>query len=239
MDASRFQLIQRQAREVLEELFRCRYDLWTDPPSDLEMIEPEKILQLEGIRFLEPVEIRHQNDLTELPLLPSYAGYMDPQTKTIAVSRNLRPEVRHFTIAHEFGHYILHRGQGILFRDRPLSGAEREDRHRKPEEKEADLFAAELLMPDWLVRRELFRYFGVQSFRGVLDENVAFHLSTLHRKVTATDLNQRSRRYFSLLLADSRPWGAGAGLEGMPTFCRLFRVSKIAMAIQLESLRLV
>jgi Zn-dependent peptidase ImmA (M78 family) len=237
MDARR---IRREAQEALQELFRRRYDFWTDPPSDVEMIEPERILQIQGIRFLEPVEIRHQNDLAELPMLPSYAGYMDPQTKTIAVSRNLRPEVRRFTIAHELGHYILHRDQGILFRDRPVSGAEREDRHRKPEEKEADLFAAELLIPDWLVRREFVRYFGVQSFRGVrLDENVAFHLSTAHRKVTAADLNQRSRRYFSLLLADSRPWGVGADLDGMPTFCGLFRVSKIAMAIQLESLRLV
>jgi Zn-dependent peptidase ImmA (M78 family) len=204
------------------------------------MIEPERILELREIRFLEPAEIRLQSDLLEYVMPPSYAGYMDPASNTIAVARNLRPEVRRFTIAHELGHHTLHRDMGILFRDHPLSGAEMEDRHRKPEEREADLFAAELLMPEKLVRREFLRYFGVESFSGVrLRDDAAFHLSTPYRKVTVASLEQRGRRYVSLLLADSRPWGFGGNMETLPTFSKLFRVSKIAMAIQLESLRLV
>jgi Zn-dependent peptidase ImmA (M78 family) len=62
-----------------------------------------------------------------------------------------------FTIAHELGHLILHRGESfhvderaaIRFRNAQSSLA------TEPDEIEANQFAAELLMPEYLLSREL------------------------------------------------------------------------------------
>lgn len=230
------EFIRKKAQEARDELLQHRYDNGEGPPADPYGIEPEKIILLRKITFLEPVEIRLQSDLARYHVPPRYAGYMDPARNTIAVARNLPPEVRQFTIAHELGHATLHREKGILFRDLPNSGADLENESLDPEEKEANTFAADLLMPEELVRYVFPHYFGAPTLAGVRrDERIAFQLSTPQRRVTATQLNGRSKRFFSLLLADSRPWLNPM----MPTLCNLFRVSKIAMAIQLEAFKLV
>ena len=54
---------------------------------------------------------------------------------------------RRFTIAHEVGHFILHPGRLAPERSGMANEAMRLD------EREADLFAAELLMPEHMVRR--------------------------------------------------------------------------------------
>lgn len=66
---------------------------------------------------------------------------------TIRVKAGLNPARRSFTIAHEIGHYVLH----------PRTGLERDDTAKNfslwndaGEESEANKFAAELLMPEFL-----------------------------------------------------------------------------------------
>lgn len=54
---------------------------------------------------------------------------------------------RRFSIAHEIGHFMLHPGRARHERGGPVSEAMR------VQEREADAFAAELLMPEHLVRR--------------------------------------------------------------------------------------
>lgn len=230
------EFIREKAQEARDEFLQHCYANGGGTAPDPYGIEPEKIIQLRNITFLEPVEIRLQRDLAEYLVPPKYAGYMDPAHNTIAVACNLSPEIRRFTIAHELGHAILHREKGILFRDLPNSGADLDNQRLAPEEREANFFAADLLMPEELVRHAFLYYFGVSTYAGVhKDERIAFQLSTPQRRVTATDLNGRGKRYFSLLLADSRPWANPA----LPTLCNLFRVSKIAMTIQLETFQLV
>ncbi len=69
------------------------------------------------------------------------------------------PSVRQrFTIAHEVGHYILHRADTTLFIDERYFSAFRDQRSSSgadPKEREANAFAASLLMPTHLVRREI------------------------------------------------------------------------------------
>jgi IrrE N-terminal-like domain len=236
MSGGRREFIRNLAQEARNELLRHRYDNGGAPAGETCGIEPEKIIRIRNITFLEPVEIRLHSDLAKYHVPPRYAGYMDPARNTIAVARNLPPEVRQFTMAHELGHATLHREKGILFRDLPNSGADLENESLAPEEKEANTFAADLLMPEELVCLVFLRYFGEPTLAGVRrDERIAFQLSTPQRRVTAAQLNGRSKRFLSLLLADSRPWLSPT----MPTLCNLFRVSKIAMAIQLEAFKLV
>lgn len=68
---------------------------------------------------------------------------------TIRVKAGLNPGRRRFTIAHEIGHYVLH----------PREGLDRDDIAKNfrvwndpGEEAEANLFAAELLMPEFLFK---------------------------------------------------------------------------------------
>src|SRR5262245_23994360 len=79
------------------------------------------------------------------------AGLVDRSQRRIVVAQKFRIEWRRFTTAHEIGHWVLHPGL-IHHRDRPLEGGERANRSRPRQEQEADLFAAELLMPSKMVQ---------------------------------------------------------------------------------------
>ena len=63
-----------------------------------------------------------------------------------------------FTFAHEIGHYVIHTNV-VSFRDRSLSSPD-SSRVRAPEEREADIFAAELLMPRKYVCTVFLSLFG-------------------------------------------------------------------------------
>lgn len=78
---------------------------------------------------------------------------------TVGINKNHHPNRQRFTLAHEVGHYQLHRGRPLIvdspvrinLRDRTSGMAT--DR----EEMEANRFAAELLMPTDLVLDEVDR----------------------------------------------------------------------------------
>lgn len=59
---------------------------------------------------------------------------------------------RRFTIAHEIGHYVLH-PSSLLHYDRPDVVHFRAKNILGPEEREANYFAAELFMPEELLRK--------------------------------------------------------------------------------------
>jgi Zn-dependent peptidase ImmA (M78 family) len=78
----------------------------------------------------------------------------------IGVNKSHHPNRRRFTIAHELGHFLLHEGElvhvdqerasfTVDFRNRESARGENDS------EKEANLFAAELLMPEKFLREEL------------------------------------------------------------------------------------
>ena len=76
--------------------------------------------------------------------------------KLIGINENHSPNRRRFTIAHELGHLFLHSSKTVnyetsllMFRDgRSTDGSD-------PKEREANRFAAELLMPEGLLRKEM------------------------------------------------------------------------------------
>lgn len=69
------------------------------------------------------------------------------------------PNVRQrFSIAHELGHYVLHREMMPLFVDRGYAVAFRDQNSSSgdiQQEREANAFAAAILMPEELIRAEL------------------------------------------------------------------------------------
>lgn len=102
------------------------------------------LCQQEGLRVLE-------TDFTE----PDIAGLILGRNNhyTIYINRLDPAPRKRFTIAHELGHYLLHLQGQIYdkgFRDTraTLRTAFRYARHTSPYEKEANRFAAEILMPE-------------------------------------------------------------------------------------------
>ncbi|WP_118194305.1 ImmA/IrrE family metallo-endopeptidase [Albibacterium indicum] len=77
----------------------------------------------------------------------------DPQP-TIGVNQAHSKVRKRFTIAHELGHYILHKDQGNMFMDKVLFRKSSEGYTVKDEklEREANHFAANLLMPADLIK---------------------------------------------------------------------------------------
>jgi Zn-dependent peptidase ImmA (M78 family) len=66
-----------------------------------------------------------------------------------------------FTIAHECGHFVLHRSHGSLFIDKKYRAFFRDERSEQgidAQERVANAFAAALLMPEAIVRRAAKRY---------------------------------------------------------------------------------
>ena len=75
----------------------------------------------------------------------------------IGVNSLHHPNRQRFTIAHEIGHFFLHKGEQIII-DRGFRVNFRDDESGKaenPEEIEANYFAAELLMPTDLLVQDL------------------------------------------------------------------------------------
>ena len=92
--------------------------------------------------------------IVEQPLEDEYSGFLAIKDKTIVVNASHPPARRRFTIAHEIGHYQLHRAKAespvfidrtVYFRSAQFDAAERK------REREANHFAAELLMPEELL----------------------------------------------------------------------------------------
>lgn len=78
---------------------------------------------------------------------PGISGAFDRDARTIYINTNEPYTRQMFTIAHELGHYFLHShlAEDIIYR-------EKNETKNRPEETEADAFAAELLMPEDTIR---------------------------------------------------------------------------------------
>lgn len=117
------------------------------------------------------IEVK-EADLSEFPKVNGVIQYPDGETSipTISISKNLSPEGKTFTLAHELGHFILHKGNDSLFID--------EFEYAKignqisQDEVDANYFAVNLLVPTEKIKRilkitheiePLSKYFGVSK----------------------------------------------------------------------------
>lgn len=83
------------------------------------------------------------------------AGFYNSKDKTIYVNADDHPTKKIFTIAHELGHIFLsHKNYGVLYRIPRKS----DDVIYQDQEKEANSFAANLLMPKFMIREYLEKY---------------------------------------------------------------------------------
>jgi len=102
-----------------------------------------------------------------------------------------------FTIAHELGHLFLHDRQDIFVDGDVVVGRREESRTRSPEEREADLFASELLMPEALIIRDL-RFADEQPLQSAIATLAARY------RVSELAMSIRLRDYVDLLTQPKR-----------------------------------
>ena len=114
---------------------------------------------------------------------PSISGYIDLKSLDIVVNRADGSGRQAFTVAHELGHFVLHRTKlmenpdiGVVHR-RPIGG------EKDPIEQEANCFANNLLVPDFL----LDKYYAYQptplvaKMFGVSEEVIRYRLKDTGR----------------------------------------------------------
>jgi hypothetical protein len=225
--------IEGVARDLLGRLWRKRGEIWPVPPDPDGLLPiPVEVLIREvlDLRLEEPEEIpaNHRTPHFET------AGFVNCAEGRIVVAQKQRPEWRRFTMAHEVGHFMLH-PKANYHRDRTLTGGERANSGRPEIEQEADVFAAELLMPRRMLIRKFTEALGPQFDGRIPNLNDAFWLSAgTDRAVTEIRLAE-DLRYRAMVVAETRSFG---GRHFTP-LVRTFGVSPTAMAIQLEDLRLV
>ncbi len=146
------------ARALLRD-FEQRYDADEAPPVPVERVASSLL----GL-FIDETD-----DIRALPGAPAdqgrLSGMLDPGEMVVWVDRGearRSPGRRRFTIAHEIGHLVLHvPATKEVFYDRPTDIREIEDGspgEELPElrkrEREANVFARELLMPEPLVSEQ-------------------------------------------------------------------------------------
>lgn len=109
----------------------------------------------DGLLPVDPMEIARRQGLRLHAISPfdegytgTYSGRFDAAQRLIEYSSMEAPVRQRFTVAHELGHYALNHGDA--FRDDANSFS---SRNRDPKERQANQFAAELLMPESAIRK--------------------------------------------------------------------------------------
>jgi Zn-dependent peptidase ImmA (M78 family) len=221
--------IENIAKMVLEDVWHNRETIWGHPVQNKRQILcTEKIADYLGV-YTDVVEDlgRHQTDSGIFEI----AGTFDRRSSTISLSRKFPVQVMRFTAAHEIGHRCLHQSLTTLHRDRPIEGLS-EVLHKIPNiEREANHFAACLLMPRNLVIKQFEQCFGVKQPLHI-DDKAAFELCPSNPEsllYPERDLDQ------ALAIASAEKFGS----ERFNSLAKQFGVSKTTMAIRLREINIV
>lgn len=219
--------IETAARAVLVNIYRNEGKVRPGFLAPMQMIEPDVVATHLGYR------------LAELPSLGSWgsgptrfetAGVVDKQRKLITLSQRFRLEVRRFTAAHEIGHVVLNHPGTVIHRDRPVFEIETALRTRI--EREADYFAACLLVPRRLLEIEFEKRFCIGPPLPLTDD-VAFNLcaSSAHALMRAGPGSYE----FAATVASAKAFNG----HHFRSLADAFNVSVSAMAIRLRELQLI
>ncbi|MCA8037136.1 ImmA/IrrE family metallo-endopeptidase [Burkholderia arboris] len=124
-----------------------RYDLTTSAPP----IDVDKIAELLGIRVVETSTFHSDSALTDKTVGMIALEHDSSATVWINPAQNSYPPRRRFTLAHEIGHFCMHRRNGnVHFVDNSRTMS-RSQSYWDRNESEANTFAADLLMPEGMI----------------------------------------------------------------------------------------
>ena len=153
-------------------------------PAQAILREADRLIRRTGTR--DPAEICRQLgiEVSEADLRRRIKAYYFCQSRieNIVLDQSVTPLFRRILLAHELGHARLHRRTALLRGFQELEVLEKRD--TDPMETEANLFAAELLLPDEEVLPLLAEYsfFGTASLLAVPAALLDFKFTLLQEK---------------------------------------------------------
>lgn len=232
MDCTESILLRSRAGVLLDSAWENRAKLWRQEPAylpDFLREAPEKIaIGLLGLKVLQVPEIPDESVLWGRAAGPEILGLMNRERREILVAQGFGFVRGRFTLAHEIAHWVLHPGL-ILHRERGSGGPP-----QTREEREANVFGAELLMPSGRVRDEFKARFGGVVNGVFRDEAAPYWLSSRDGRISHEQFLVDSR-YRAVLFARTRQYHG----RRIISMSEAFTVSADAMAIQLDELGLV
>ena len=166
--------------------------------QDLGVTDPDDI-DLEAIAWTMGAEVRYR------PLDGCEARILGRDDRAIiTVNQRSAPRRRRFSLAHEIGHWTHHRGRCLVCRADDIN---RGGENRPVMEKTADRYAANLLMPPYILRAALCEHkrFTFQTVKAIADR---FNVSR-----SSAAIQMIEARYAPALLVCHGP-------QGRKWFCR-------------------
>ena len=142
--------------------------------------DPERIAKLCGILIKEVDWDKQSGAYTEILRQP-----------VIFISKNLRRSMRSVVIAHELGHHFLHRKEAAEvggFKEFEVFNMTKSNL-----EYEANIFAAQLLLPDDAVKEMVYNGFDSQKIAQATGSIINARVETAHEKATFRDSWEKRR----------------------------------------------
>lgn len=213
-------------RDLQTEIWYKRHELNLSNSQPVDLFDPRNAAIILGWELQEVPSISDWPPNNRMRI----AGMVDPQRKLISISQEYNRSIRRFTAAHEIGHIILHKPQTLL-RERPIKGPRKS--LQDVEEREADSFAAQYLMPERLVKRQFEATFGVKPPIIISDE-IAFWLDPNDSENLLREGSYKMDAKFALARCSTN----FSGVPIVPLH-RQLKVSIEAMAIRIDELGLI
>ncbi len=236
MDATRSLQIRGKARDLLVTGWKRRDELWPDKSISLSefLVEaPARIAtNLLRLQIKEVPEIVSRESLVRTRESAEVVGVLNRPKRKIIFAQKWGFWVSRFTLAHEIGHWLLHPSV-VVHRERALDLTRTV--RRSPIERDADLFAAELLMPSRLVQDAFLDRFNEVIEPSANPDAVYYWLSRDGAEINTAALYDEDPMYRAIQFATTRYYHG----RWIVSMCEFFRVSPSAMAIQLIDLGLV
>jgi Zn-dependent peptidase ImmA (M78 family) len=228
--------IKKQAREVLSKLYCVYYD------EKGKYLSPDEFFPINLKKIISSVMDWNLESLADIGY-DSYGqrlrGHCDYEKKLIRISfQDIKPGEKVFTIAHEIGHALLHthapRTSSVSERKRvtPRIAKANSNAQERKMEKEANIFAAELLMPEKAVRDYFFSVFGRKEL----------WLGSMKAQQIIKNIGSTSRTsiFTPQTVKDIAPYFSDYKKTGTdPSMREFFGVSRSAMSLRLLELSLL
>jgi Zn-dependent peptidase ImmA (M78 family) len=109
----------------------------------------------------------------------------------ISINSNSNTQRQRFSIAHELGHWMLHRGENFICRSEDIDNPQGSS---KPKERQADNYAANLILPQFIISKHI-KKFSKLDFETI--RHIAQEFST---SLTATSIRIIEGNYFPALV---------------------------------------
>jgi Zn-dependent peptidase ImmA (M78 family) len=229
-------VIRKQAREVLSGLYRAYYE------ENGQYLSPDRFFPIDLKKIISSVMNWELESVAEIGYDRTgqrLKGHCDYENRNIRIAfQDINPDEKTFTIAHEIGHAILHSGAhsdrrgSARKRTTPRMASITLTNEERTMEKEANIFAAELLMPEKAVRGYFFRLFGRKEM-WLGSPRAQQIMKGFRKRPQKSPFTLQSTRDIAPYFADYKKTDAD------PSMREFFGVSRSAMAIRLLELNLI